>query len=160
MPAARSFIYAVAGPETGTVAAPLVGLWLLDALHLAAGALAGIGAVVAAVGVLGYAWTVVAFAREQGTPAPTDAPGQLVDAGLYTYSRNPMYACTVLTLLGCAALFRSGPLLLYAAVIAGVYHGIVVRVEEPRLEQRFGEAYREYRRAVPRWVLVVTSPSG
>jgi protein-S-isoprenylcysteine O-methyltransferase Ste14 len=32
----------------------------------------------------------------------------------------------------------------------------VTRVEEPRLGQRFGAAYRAYLRSVPRWIPRVT----
>jgi protein-S-isoprenylcysteine O-methyltransferase Ste14 len=31
-------------------------------------------------------------------------------------------------------------------------HTFTVLLEEPQLERRFGETYREYRRRTPRWI--------
>ena len=36
--------------------------------------------------------------------------------------------------------------------LAVFLHVFVVLVEEPKLERRFGESFREYKRQVPRWV--------
>ncbi len=55
-------------------------------------------------------------------------------------------------LLGEALLFASAGLLIWAAaflVINTVYFALI---EEPGLEARFGEPYREYKRSTPRWL--------
>jgi protein-S-isoprenylcysteine O-methyltransferase Ste14 len=86
-----------------------------------------------------------------GTPAPIDPPKQLVVQGLYRYTRNPMYLGILMILLGEAWGFWCGAQLLYAIVLWICFHLFVVFYEEPNLLQRFGEAYRLYRAAVPRW---------
>ncbi|QSA98875.1 isoprenylcysteine carboxylmethyltransferase family protein [Methylococcus sp. EFPC2] len=103
-------------------------------------------------GVLGYAlcaWDFVV--RGQGTPAPLDAPKALVLSGLYRWTRNPMFLSVLLVLLAEALYFRSGILFAYTAAAALALHGLVVRYEEPRLRERYGPAYTDYCRTVPRW---------
>ena len=51
-----------------------------------------------------------------------------------------------------AWLFTSPRLLAYAAAMAACFHLFVTGYEERTLARRFGPAYREYRRAVPRWI--------
>jgi len=87
-----------------------------------------------------------------GTPVPLDPPHRLVICGPYRRCRNPMYLLYLLVILAEAAALRSGVLLLYAAGFAALVHTYVVRVEEPGLARRFGEAYDHYCRAVPRWL--------
>ena len=94
-------------------------------------------------------WDFAAAGR--GTLAPMDPPRRLVVRGLYRFTRNPMYNGVLAALGGEAWFFRSIPLLEYAIVIFAVFHLFVVAYEEPALKQRFGEAYTDYRRAVPRW---------
>ncbi|HEX9396305.1 MAG TPA: methyltransferase, partial [Burkholderiales bacterium] len=65
--------------------------------------------------------------------------------------RNPMYNGVVALILGEAGLFRSVALVEYALLVLVLFHLFVVLYEEPALESQFGEAYRAYRRAVPRW---------
>jgi hypothetical protein len=43
-------------------------------------------------------------------------------------------------------------LLAYAGAMALCCHLFVTGYEEPALRRRFGSAYLEYRRAVPRWI--------
>ena len=66
--------------------------------------------------------------------------------------RNPLYAGVVLGLGGMALAMVSWLLALTALAAALAAHAWVVRVEEPRLVARFGAAYAEYLRRVPRWV--------
>ena len=95
------------------------------------------------------------FSAGRGTLAPIDPPRHLVVRGLYRLTRNPMYNGVVALLLGEAWFFRSTLLLQYAILIFVVFHLMVVIYEEPALESRFGESYRAYRDAVPRWGFTV-----
>ncbi|MGB2714096.1 MAG: isoprenylcysteine carboxylmethyltransferase family protein [Vicinamibacterales bacterium] len=91
------------------------------------------------------------FASGRGTLAPFDPPRSLVVTGLYRFTRNPMYNGVLAVLLGEAWLFRSTSLLQYAAAVFVLFNLVVLVYEEPVLESQFGDSYRAYRRAVPRW---------
>jgi protein-S-isoprenylcysteine O-methyltransferase Ste14 len=91
------------------------------------------------------------FAAGKGTLAPIDPPRFLVVRGLYRFTRNPMYNGVIALILGQAWLFGSIGLVEYALAVLILFHLFVVLYEEPALESQFGEPYRTYRRAVPRW---------
>jgi protein-S-isoprenylcysteine O-methyltransferase Ste14 len=91
------------------------------------------------------------FAAGHGTLAPFDPPRKLVVRGLYRFTRNPMYNGVVVVLMGEAWLFHSQSLWKYAALVFVVFHVTVMVYEEPTLESEFGESFRRYKRAVPRW---------
>jgi protein-S-isoprenylcysteine O-methyltransferase Ste14 len=100
-----------------------------------------------------YAWCVWDFATfGRGTPAPIDAPKKLVVRGLYRYIRNPMYMGVLTVILGWAALFRIGNLVLYALVVGTCFHLFIVLYEERHLEGEFAEQYEAYRSQVARWL--------
>jgi len=85
--------------------------------------------------------------RPQRGPQPP-----FVIAGPYLRLRNPLFAGLLVTLAGAAVVLGSW---LLAAVTLAAFLGAhvwVVRVEEPRLRARFGDAYAEYLRRVPRWL--------
>lgn len=88
----------------------------------------------------------------RGTLAPWDPPRCLVISGPYRHARNPMISGVVLILFGEASLLRSDPHALWAAVFAACNVAFIPFFEEPRLEARFGDDYRRYRRHVPRFV--------
>ena len=85
------------------------------------------------------------FAKGKGTLAPI-----VVVSGLYRFTRNPMYNGVIALIVGEAWLFGSVSLLQYALLML-VFHLWVVLYEEPTLTSQFGESYRVYWRAVPRW---------
>jgi protein-S-isoprenylcysteine O-methyltransferase Ste14 len=87
-----------------------------------------------------------------GTLAPWDPTQRLVVRGLYGHVRNPMHSGVFLILLGEAVAFRSLALLGWFLVFLVGNLIYIPLVEEPMLERRFGEAYREYTAAVPRWI--------
>ena len=55
-------------------------------------------------------------------------------------------------LCGWGFVLLSPTALLFALAMALFLHLLVVFVEEPKLERRFGESYREYKGRVNRWV--------
>jgi protein-S-isoprenylcysteine O-methyltransferase Ste14 len=111
------------------------------------------GALLIAAGFAMWAWTVRLFARiGRGTLAPWDPTRRLVVAGPYRYVRNPMISAVVAVLLGEAIFFGSAALAIWCGLFFAVNALGFLVYEEPGLEQRFGEPYREYKRNVPRWI--------
>ncbi|MFW5681335.1 MAG: methyltransferase family protein, partial [Pseudomonadota bacterium] len=98
-------------------------------------------------GVLG----IVDFLRAGTTPHPGHAASALVTSGVYRFVRNPMYVGLVALLLAIGLAVPGDGLVLAAAALGVVLHHGVVRPEERYLERRFGDAYRAYRDAVPRY---------
>ena len=88
----------------------------------------------------------------EGTPAPWEPPRKLVVRGPYRHARNPMISSVLILIAAEALLFGSWPLLVWMGVF---FLGNVVYfplVEEKGLAERFGQAYREYKKNVPRWL--------
>jgi len=90
--------------------------------------------------------------KGRGTPAPIDPPKELVVTGLYKYVRNPMYVGVFLVIIGHFLWFGYRNLLIYAVLVLAAFNTFVVYYEEPNLKNRFGAAYDEYRKNVPRWI--------
>lgn len=80
-----------------------------------------------------------------------DGAHSLATTGPYRRLRNPVYLGTTLLCVGTVATTgRPWLAAVTAAWCAGVY-APAVRFEEAHLREKFGEAYRRYRRRVPRW---------
>ncbi|TMW70107.1 methyltransferase family protein [Alteribacter natronophilus] len=111
----------------------------------------GAGAVLA--GLTLVVLTVRQFAeRGKGTLAPWDAPRKLVVSGPYRYTRNPMISGVIFILLGESLLAGSFWLAGWFVLFSTVNYTYFVIGEEPELEKKFGEEYREYKRRVPRLI--------
>ena len=111
------------------------------------------GLVPIAAGLTGLLWCFADFIVEgEGTPAPYDAPRNLVSRRLYRWVRNPMYVAVLAIVLGEAVLFGSVALLSYAIALWLLFHLFVTLYEEPTLRARFGPSYDAYRAVVPRWI--------
>jgi protein-S-isoprenylcysteine O-methyltransferase Ste14 len=113
----------------------------------------GLGAIVLLAGLLLFAWCVMLFARVgRGTLAPWDPTQRLVAVGPYRYLRNPMISGVATVLAGLALITGSWVLTVWLLVFVGFNWTYFVLVEEPGLERRFGDPYREYKARVPRWL--------
>jgi protein-S-isoprenylcysteine O-methyltransferase Ste14 len=109
------------------------------------------GVAVLALGLLFFASSLRRFAREgEGTLAPWDPPRRLVVRGPYRHVRNPMISGVVLVLFGEALILLSPAHAAWAAAFLALNSVYIPLVEEPQLERRFGDAYRDYCRHVPR----------
>lgn len=111
------------------------------------------GFFVAAFGAILSLLCVIMFVvRGRGTPAPFDAPRRFVATGPYRYVRNPMYLGGYLALLGAGVFLASVSIALLSFGFLVFFHLFVMYVEEPGLEQRFGQSYLEYKQRVNRWI--------
>ena len=111
------------------------------------------GAALVAFGLSLMVRTISLFDRVgEGTLAPWDETRHLVVQGVYRHVRNPMISGVLSILLGEAIAFGSPALLLWFAIFFAGNAVYMPLSEEPGLEKRFGEAYREYKRNVPRWI--------
>jgi protein-S-isoprenylcysteine O-methyltransferase Ste14 len=90
--------------------------------------------------------------KGHGSPIPIDPPKELVVTGFYRYVRNPIYAGVLLIFLGHFLWFGYLALLIYAIFSFVGVHFFVVLYEEPTLKRKFGAAYVEYLKHVPRWL--------
>lgn len=88
----------------------------------------------------------------KGTLSPADPTKKLVIAGLYKYSRNPMYVGVILMLVGEAVFFQSNSIGIYSLLIFCIFHFYIVFFEEPRLKKDFGAEYEQFCKNVRRWV--------
>lgn len=91
--------------------------------------------------------------------APDRHPQPLITNGVYAIIRHPRYVQIYLGLLGSALI--ANYLILYLAValwLPGIY--VIVRLEEKELRDRFGLAYDEYSRRVPRFLPRISRRSG
>jgi protein-S-isoprenylcysteine O-methyltransferase Ste14 len=69
----------------------------------------------------------------------------------YSMVRHPMYTGILLALAGSALVWNSALTLALAALLS-IPFAFHTAIEEPMLEQHFGERYREYRGRVPRMI--------
>ena len=103
-------------------------------------------------GFLLVSWAFMNFLRAGTTPFPHRPSNALVTSGPFGWSRNPMYLSLALVHTGAALLINSLWAILVLPVAIFFIDRCVVSREERYLERKFGEAYREYRRRVRRWL--------
>ena len=87
-----------------------------------------------------------------GTPfQPWRPTRSLAAQDIYARTRNPMYQGFLVLVFGLAILLRSdwGALMLIPAALL-IHYGVVLR-EERYLVRKFGDSYRQYMAAVPRY---------
>jgi protein-S-isoprenylcysteine O-methyltransferase Ste14 len=92
------------------------------------------------------------FRRTGQDPKPWKPSPELVLQGPYLLTRNPMYVGFTIVQFGLGVALGNLWISLLAPVALLVVHFIAVLPEERYLEERFEDAYREYRRRVRRYV--------
>ena len=97
---------------------------------------------------------VLSFRRARTTvnPLQPQQASALVEAGIYRYSRNPMYLGFAI-ILAAWALVLASPLTLLGVVAFVLYmNRFKIPAEEWALETLFGESFARYRARVRRWL--------
>ncbi len=111
------------------------------------------GSMLVLIGLMIMAVCISSFIRiGRGTLAPWSPTKKLVVRGLYRYVRNPMILGVLIVLLGEALALKSQNILIWAASFFVINTIYFIVYEEPDLEDRFGDEYREYKKHVSRWL--------
>ena len=112
-----------------------------------------IGILIMLAGLTLIAKTVTVLTRMgDGTLAPWSPTKKLVTGGIYAFVRNPMILGVLTVLAGESTAILSAPILKWLVIFFIVNNIWFFIFEEPNLEKKFGDQYREYKKSVPRWI--------
>ena len=110
-----------------------------------------------------WMWVVLhrhlSFKTLVGLPelAPQKYPTALITAGIYSRMRHPRYVQIILYFWGYGLIANYPAAYAVAALwVPGVY--LIARLEEKELRERYGAAYEEYCRRVPRFLPRFSGP--
>ena len=94
------------------------------------------------------------FRRAHTTLNPTkpESTSSLVNWGVYSVTRNPMYLGLVLILTGWAIFLSNALAYVFLPGFVLYINRFQIAPEERALEARFGATFTDYRRAVRRWL--------
>ena len=124
--------------------------YLFSAEYLIYSKIAGIFLAVCGLGIILTAHLKMKKAQTNIEPwKPTNA---IISDGIYSYSRNPIYAAMVLIFYGIKLFFNSvwfTPALILVLIV--IHYGVILR-EEKYLEGKFGVEYLNYKNRVRRWI--------
>lgn len=102
----------------------------------------------------GWAYYLL-VSQGKGRPLMQIPTTKLVKTGPYAYIRNPVCVGAVSVLLGEALYFGSFYVFLWTVLVGVALYFYIVRVEEYRLANKFGQEYINYKMDVgmlwPRW---------
>lgn len=96
--------------------------------------------------------SMLAMHRAHTNVLPHRGAQHLVTTGVFAFSRNPIYLGNTLALAGIALALSLPWLLMTTLLVAVLVDRLAIRREERHLSARFGPAFTDYARRVPRWI--------
>ena len=111
----------------------------------------GLGGAMIVAGLGMFAAALWSFGRSWRIGIDHHRPGALVTRGIFAHTRNPIFLFMDLYFLGTGLIQRDLFFLIFAVVAIGGIHFQILQ-EERFLLKHYGEDYRRYMQAVPRYV--------
>jgi protein-S-isoprenylcysteine O-methyltransferase Ste14 len=111
-----------------------------------------LGALVLLGGISLLIWALALFRRAKTGLIPFSDATELVVAGPYRFTRNPMYLGMTSVLLGVALLLGTVTPLAAPAAFATIITLRFIVHEEVQMERTFGAAYLDFKKRVRRWL--------
>ncbi len=105
-----------------------------------------------ALGVVAMVVAARQFKAAQTGIHPFGKPSALVSTGPFAVSRNPMYVCMVLILLGAAIAWGTLSPFVTIPPFVLVLSKRFIPVEEAAMSQAFPAEYEQYKKRVRRWI--------
>ncbi len=125
-------------------------LWALELTNWSGWYVAAWALICVGVVILIGCW--VQFYRAKTNIQPHKPSSNLIQSGLYRFSRNPIYVAGLFWQLGIALLMNNLWIVLLVPVSKFVFDRFIIAREEAYLERAFGEVYLDYKRSVRRWL--------
>ena len=97
-------------------------------------------------------WSGLLFRRANTNVVPVKPTTALVLTGPYRLTRNPIYLAFLCIYLAAALWFGVVWALVLVPLVVLTVQRLAIIKEERYLEQKFGDAYRQYRAHVRRWI--------
>jgi len=117
------------------------------------GALADLaGGLLVGGGLVLMALAFVEFRKHRTTIIPHNVPSALIQSGIFSRSRNPIYLGDALVLAGLILRFDAVVSLPLIPVFIWVIERRFILPEEGRIRREFKEVFAKYERKVRRWV--------
>lgn len=111
-----------------------------------------VGGLLVGGGLLLMLLAVVELRRKRTTIIPHETPSTLVQSGIFSRSRNPIYLGDILVLAGLILRFDAVLALPLLPVFTWVIELRFILPEEDRMRRAFRTDYARYERKVRRWV--------
>jgi Putative protein-S-isoprenylcysteine methyltransferase len=110
-----------------------------------------IGAVLCVMGILLFVYALISFGKSFRVGLDEDHPGELVTAGAFSISRNPIYTAFGLILTGIFLIIPNWIILIFVFVGIWLLNRQIL-LEEKSLKKVYGEKYTEYCKRVRRFL--------
>ncbi len=91
-------------------------------------------------------------AKTTVNPVKPEAASQVVDTGVFAYTRNPMYVALLLVIIAIGLWWQHLSVILCGALFVAYMNRFQIKPEERALERLFGEDYLDYKNQVRRWI--------
>lgn len=91
------------------------------------------------------------FKKSRTPHAPFAIPTVLIDRGIFSFSRNPVYLALVISHGGLGFVFDTVWLLIAALILLALLHCFIIPEEEKVLARTFKERYEHYKQHTRRW---------
>jgi protein-S-isoprenylcysteine O-methyltransferase Ste14 len=136
------------------------GPWALSLLTPRSGWAAGrasfwnmLGLIPVVLGTVGLFWTMrLHFFQAPARVEWALAQNYLLRHGPYAFTRHPTYLSELTLMVGWVLFYGSLAVLAGFLVVLAILSFCAMPLEERAMEARFGDAYRDYKRRVPRWL--------
>lgn len=103
-------------------------------------------------GLVLMALAIAEFRRHKTTPVPHQTPTSLIQSGIFSKTRNPIYLGDVMVLAGLILRFDAVLSLVLIPVFVWVVERRFILPEEDRMRRSFRMDFARYERKVRRWL--------
>ncbi len=111
-----------------------------------------VGFTIIAVSILLFGLVLRVFSKSKTSIDHRKPTTEIITAGPFAYSRNPVYLSMTMLFIGVAVTVDGLWILVMAVPAVVIIHYVVILREEAFLERAFGDEYRRYKATVRRWV--------
>jgi len=110
-----------------------------------------IGLVLCVIALVLFVLTLVSFGDSLRVGIDEKAPAKLMIGGMFAVSRNPIYLCFLILLIGLVLIHRNLLMVAAAVFFAAMIHRQIL-IEEAFLKKHYGGEYADYCRKVRRYL--------